>query len=223
MYEDSFILIGVVCEEEKRINRITNKFADCGRESAKTFMERDADAVQVYGQHVSDAFHMSDYFIDNTVDQYLRQTEPNPNWDINEKLSRLVKIVTHDELVRPMIGETAMYHAYSSKMQSACLSRQVGAALVDSKGNVIATGTNEVPKAGGGVYGESFEKDVFEGRCALFADTSKRFCSNTREQNAIISDVIDKIDELRTSSPARRAILPMALRKTRIGELLAGC
>ena len=45
-------------------------------------------------------------------------------------------------------------------MRSACLSRQVGCALMDSAGTLIATGTNEAPRAGGGVYGETFELGV---------------------------------------------------------------
>ena len=38
-----------------------------------------------------------------------------------------------------------MFHAYGARMRSDCLSRQVGAALLNSGGSLIATGTNEVP------------------------------------------------------------------------------
>jgi len=220
IYEDSFVLIGVVCEEEKRINRITTKYHDCGRDAAIAFMERDADAKVGYGQHVEKAFHLADFFVDNTVEQTLKGGEGNPDWLVIERLSRLVKIVTHIELIRPEIAETAMYHAHNSRMQSACLSRQVGAALVDRAGNVIAVGTNEVTKAGGGVYGESFAPSNIEARCGMFHDDTKRFCRNTREQNAIIQNVIDAIQELKEASQDRKDKLPLELRKTRIGELL---
>jgi deoxycytidylate deaminase len=183
-------------------------------------MRRDSDAVESHGQHVANAFHLSDYFIDNTVDRLLPNETPNPDWDLVERLSRLVKIITHIELVRPMIAETAMHHAYSAQMQSACLSRQVGAAVVDKCGNVVATGTNEVPKAGGGVYGESFKPDSFEGRCGLFADPAKRYCRNTTEQNAIIDELIQSIPELSGATPERKSKLAIELRKTRIGGLL---
>ncbi len=220
IYEDSFVSIGVVCEEEKRIDRIGTKYRDGGKGEALDFMKRDANAAEPHGQHVAGAFHLSDYFIDNTVDRFLQNDIPNPDWDLVERLSRLVKIITHVELVRPVIAETAMHHAYSAQMQSACLSRQVGVAVVDKIGNLVATGTNEVPKAGGGVYGEAFERDTFEGRCALFADPTKRFCRNTTEQNVIIEELIQAIPELSSTEPRRKAKLAIDLRRTRIGELL---
>lgn len=220
IYEDSFVLIGVVCEEEKRIARIGTKYRDGGRESACEFMKRDADAGVGHGQHVADAFHLADYFVDNTVDRLLPNQSPNPAWNLVERLSRLVKVITHSNLIRPDTAETAMHHAYSAQMQSACLSRQVGAALVDKSGNVVATGTNEVPKAGGGVYGESFQSDTFEGRCALFSDPEQRYCRNTTEQNEIVNEMIQSIQELASAKDERKETLKKELRKTRIGELL---
>ena len=209
----------MVCEEEKRIARIGKKYSDGGRSAALDFMQRDADAKEKYGQHVGDAFHLSDYFLDNTVDR-TKDGRANPEWGVAENLSRLVKIVTHSELVRPTVAEAAMHHAYSAKMQSACLSRQVGAAVVDICGNVVATGTNEVPRAGGGVYGESFEVEDDDARCAMFGDQNERYCRNTREQNEIIKELLEDIKELREASPERRLRMTTELRKTRIGGLL---
>ncbi len=86
-----------------------------------------------------------------------------------------------------------MYHAYGARMRSACLSRQVGAALMDKKGNVLSTGTNEVPRAGGGVYGGFFQEFTDrdpeyddDHRCAVHGG----YCRNTREQNEIISELM---------------------------------
>lgn len=220
IYEDSFVLIGVVCEEEKRIKRISTKYSDAGREAALDFMTRDADSDIKHGQHVAAAFDLADFFIDNTVEREITNGTANPDWDIAERLSRLVKIITHFEVVRPEISETAMHHAYGAQLQSACLSRQVGAAVVDKIGNVISTGTNEVPKAGGGVYGESFAGDVLDGRCAMFYDPNKRYCRNTREQNEIIKELINKIPELNNASSERKRDLELELRKTKIGALL---
>jgi deoxycytidylate deaminase len=113
-----------------------------------------------------------------------------------------------------------MHHAHGAMMQSACLSRQVGAALVDAAGNVIATGTNEVPKAGGGVYGESFEGVEVDDRCAFRRTADKRFCNNTREQNKIIDELIGDIQELSVLPIDRKKALAADLRATRIGSLL---
>jgi len=120
-----------------------------------------------------------------------------------------------------------MHHAYSAQMQSACLSKQVGAAVVDANGNVVATGTNEVPKAGGGVYGESFERSIHDARCAYFREQDERFCRNTRTQNEIINELLatfkellKDIKEIRELSDERTKQLAVQLRKTRIGGLL---
>ena len=45
-----------------------------------------------------------------------------------------------------------MYTAFSASLKSACLSRQVGAAITDDEGTILATGCNDVPKFGGGLY-----------------------------------------------------------------------
>ena len=55
----------------------------------------------------------------------------------------------------PTRHEYAMYIAHAAGAQSACLSRQVGAAITTDDGNIIATGRNDVPKAGGGLYSEA--------------------------------------------------------------------
>jgi len=220
VYQEAFVLIGVVCEEKKRLDRIVHKYADAGHERAKAFMKRDAEAKEKHGQHVADTFHLSDFFVDNTVDRLQPNGDANPAWDINERLARLVNILTHSDVVRPDMAETAMHHAHGAMMQSACMSRQVGAALVDRAGNIISTGTNEVPKAGGGVYGETFGRSEIDDRCALRRTADKRYCSNTREQNRIIEDLISEIPELAALDADRKRALAVDLRRTRIGGLL---
>lgn len=218
IYGGAFILVGVVCEEERCLKRVQKKY-DAGETAASAFMGRDAGAQEPYGQHVNDAFHLSDFYVDNTPEREIHG-EPNPAWDINEHLSRLVKILIHSELMRPTSAETAMYHASIAAMRSACLSRQVGAALVDREGTILATGTNEVPKAGGGVYGEGFSAEDADARCAFRKGDKIKFCRNTREQNEIINELIEKIPELSGTTGKRREELSLQLRRTRIGELI---
>jgi deoxycytidylate deaminase len=224
VYQDSFVLVGIVCDTKVRLQRITKKYNNAGQADAEKFMARDARAKEKFGQRVSDAFHLADFFVDNTVDRFVDGGEPNEDWNINEKLSRLIKIMTASEVVRPEISETAMHEAYGAAMRSACLSRQVGAALLDQKGVVIATGTNEVPRAGGGVYGVSFfEEDDGEDhdhdhRCAY--RRIGKFCSNTREQNTIIDELISDIPELKNLDTKRKSALKDELRDGRIGDLL---
>jgi deoxycytidylate deaminase len=219
VYGDAFALVGVVCDEKEREKRLTEaffEFRDRRRPETlreiREFMERDAnDAVKPHGQHVRDAFHESDFFVDNTPPE----SDPAAR-TMNEDLGRLVDIISHARVVRPTIAETAMHHAYSAKLRSSCMSKQVGAALVDRSGNVVATGTNEVPKAGGGVYGEGFYSDPRSDSRCVFRDTP--FCSNTREQNFIIDELLQRFPRL-TDGRTREEVI-RELRRTRIGGLI---
>lgn len=219
VYGPTFALVGVVCEEDVRKERLLGKFFnDKERKKVENiklvedFMRRDAGENQAkHGQHVSDAFFEADYFIDNTQD--------DPSEDgakITPHLGRLVDIIVHDRIVRPTQAETAMHHAYSARLRSACLSRQVGAALTDHAGNILATGTNEVPQPGGGVYGETRSPaDAHDHRCAMQVS---KFCSNNRYQNKIIEELIKAVPEL-DKHPQRSGLIGI-IRETRIGQLL---
>lgn len=224
LYQSAFTLVGVVCDEEVRVQRLTHKFADAGEPKARDFMARDGSAKEKHGQRVEKAFHLADCFIDNSIARTRPDSSPNPDWKVPEQLSRIVKIVTHSEVIRPYSSETAMYVASGAERRSACLSRQVGAALLDRAGNVVATGTNEVPKAGGGLYGQGFEGQAgpdgpVDDRC--FQKNQR--CSNTVEQNRIIDELVtllESVPGLETAVAARRDVLAGKLRESRIGELL---
>lgn len=217
IYRDAFVLIGVVCEHGVRKTRISEKYRDAGLDRADEFMRRDAKAGPKHGQRVSDAFHLSDFFIDNTAQRYLENDpkKSNPDWDINESLLRLINLVSHEKIERPKLSETAMYKAAGAGMRSACLSRQVGAALVDSEGNIISTGTNEVPKAGGGVYGESFDEDAEDDRCFI----TKKICSNTVEQSKISKQIAEDLKPF-LAEGVKDVELVQTLKDGRVGGLL---
>jgi hypothetical protein len=70
LYGHAFVLIGVVCSEPTRRERLIDGYFS-GREKHKReniakiddFMRRDADDVEhSYGQHVTDTFHEADFF-----------------------------------------------------------------------------------------------------------------------------------------------------------------
>lgn len=225
VYQDAFVLIGVVCDEKIRLQRIMEKYKNAGKSDGEELMKRDAKAASKFGQRVTDAFHLSDFFIDNTPDRTLDGGAANPDWNVNDHLSRLVKIVSHSDIVRPSTEETAMHHAYGAALRSACLSRQVGAALVDKTGNIVSTGTNEVPRAGGGVYGETFDTDhtdhVDDHRCAYRQiNGDAPFCSSTVEQNQLIKRLIEEIPELNAADAIRKQKLIQELRSSGVGDLL---
>jgi deoxycytidylate deaminase len=218
IYGDAFVLIGVVSEYEERLQRISSKYEDAGEAAAKKFMQRDAKAPEKHGQRVSDAFHLSDFFVDNTEKRILRDGKANPKWEVSQDLERLTMLVSHASVARPTTAETAMHAAAGAAMRSACLSRQVGAALIDGVGNLVATGTNEVPKAGGGVYGSGFVQGLPDHRCAY----TNKYCSNTFHQKAIAEELLQEVlgDDVRLKDASFRDAALKRIRDGRIGDLL---
>lgn len=92
---------------------------------------------------------------------------------------------------------------------------------MDSKGDIVATGSNEVPRAGGGVYGDIFAENAdidpppgFDHRCFKFGG----YCRNTREQVQIVEELLAAIPEF--AAVPKTADLVTRLRKTRIGQLI---
>ncbi|MFK5979723.1 MAG: anti-phage dCTP deaminase [Rhizobiaceae bacterium] len=219
IYQDAFALIGIVCDPLVRETRITENLFDRGewateetKTSVRDFLERDQDAPEKYGQHVSDTFHEADFFVDNSESG----SDDLSMTGMNDPLSRFVSLVAQGSIIRPTTAETAMHHARSAQMRSACLSRQVGSALVDKHGNVVATGTNEVPKSGGGVYGEGFDSHLEQDHRCAFRES--KFCSSNKEQNEIINELIDAFPSL--TKNAKREDVLKTIRDTRIGGLI---
>lgn len=219
VYQEAFALVGIVCDptvREKRIRENLFDRADWGEQSTKdqvkSFLDRDEDAPEKFGQHVSDTFHEADFFVDNSAEGH----DDLSITGMNDQLKRFVSLIAQDRIVRPTIAETAMHHARSAQMRSACLSRQVGAALVNQGGTIVSTGTNEAPRAGGGVYGEEAGQDQFTDHRCAFKETV--YCSSNKEQNKIIEELIDAFPEL-TAKEDRLNVLKK-IRGTRLGGLI---
>ncbi|WP_313446293.1 anti-phage dCTP deaminase [Brevundimonas sp.] len=189
IYDQSFRLIAVHAERQVRSSRIIGKttsgakFAGASEVEAKTFMDRDEkDGKSDNGQQVREAFYLADYFVNNNS----KDLEAS----VSDDLDRFANLILGSGLVRPTKSERAMYHAQAAALQSSCLSRQVGAALISKGGEVIGTGTNEVPAFGGGVYSEEKKED---NRCHAWkwSDGNVVFvgCHNDRKK----ANVRDKV------------------------------
>ncbi|MGF6540554.1 anti-phage dCTP deaminase [Paraburkholderia youngii] len=223
VYQEAFCLIGVVCETEQREKRLKDeKCRDSSAFDIEAFIARDEDSGITNGQKVTETFHLADFFVNNTPERFLDDgnkghKRENPLWDVNDQLGRLFDLLTHSQLVRPTPSETGMFHAHGAQMRSACLSRQVGAALLDQQGNLVSTGTNEVPRPGGGVYGGTFVNFGVEPepdhRCAF----SSRECSNNKVAEEIFSELVETLPELQAID---QNYLRKKLKKTALGRLI---
>jgi deoxycytidylate deaminase len=193
VYDQSFRLVAVHCARPEREQRLSGdvrsaaKYSGVDKSKILQFMDRDEkDSKNDAGQRVRDSFHLSDFFLDNS-----KNTQSGVG--MNDDIDRFIKLILNAGLVRPTIGEKAIYKAFASAKQSACLSRQVGAVILSESGQIIATGTNDPPKFGGGVYNEDSSPDH---RCFSWKWTQGTGglefsgCHNTRKKNELQNEIV---------------------------------
>lgn len=150
VYRNMFFLFGVFCPEEKRRKNLINE--DMKSSDASLIMERDEKQEEEFGQQLTDTLQYADFFINND----------HPNIESIDA-DRFLNLILGAKIISPTKDEFAMFIAQSAALRSECLSRQIGAAILSKDGEIIATGYNDVPKKGGGLYSCEDKKDDF--RC----------------------------------------------------------
>ena len=118
----------------------------------KKVIARDLGEAGTFGQMTRKVFSLSDFFVCN--DQKIDE--------LRRKLRRFLEIIFDVNIHTPTPDEAAMYDAEAAGASSACMSRQVGAAIVSEGGELVAVGRNDVPKFGGGLYTED-DQSVWDG------------------------------------------------------------
>src|SRR5262249_42595327 len=120
------------------MNTPSNEIAD----KVEYLIARDAsEDSDYYGQHLRDTFHLADAFVDGINKQ-----------EMAIKLNRFIYALYGKTDIAPTKEEYGMYAAKSASLRSSDLSRQVGAAIITTEGEIVTQGCNEVPKAMGGTY-----------------------------------------------------------------------
>lgn len=145
-YRNNFYLIGLLRNLNERKKNLHEELID--EKQINELIERDRKDKD-YGQQVQDTITLSDYFIRN-----IDLAE-----EIKNSVSRLISLIHGTDHITPTRNETGIYNAYSASLRSACLSRQVGSCIMDESGNILATGCNDVPEYGGGLYSHESKLD----------------------------------------------------------------
>jgi len=143
IYGDAFHLIGLYSPRSARAQFLTT--LGMSMEDAEALIVRDEDEQTDWGQQLRNTFHLADVFIEMRADS--TSTEHS-----HRQLSRFLDLLFGTRIISPTRDEYGMYLAEAAALRSADLSRQVGAAILDQDGEVLALGGNEVPMAGGGQY-----------------------------------------------------------------------
>lgn len=204
IYPEGFYLIGVHADEKRRHDHLTQGLR-LTPEEADSLMRRDEDEHVRHGQRTSDTFHLSDFFvrIDENQDK------------LKHSLWRILDILFGYPYATPTFDEYAMFMAFSAALRSADLSRQVGAVVARDK-EIIATGANDCPKFGGGLYWPEFDDECNE---IIDAEDGRDYMrgedKNKVEQQRIIDDILTRAGDA-VSDPEK---LRKAMEASRIADI----
>ena len=95
-----------------------------------------------YAQDVDSCVCNADVYLFNNVAGF---GDAENHFRLLEAVVRNVSLAMYPGLVRPTSVERCMQIALGAKVNSGCLSRQVGAVVTDSQYNILAIGWNDVP------------------------------------------------------------------------------
>jgi deoxycytidylate deaminase len=182
VYREVLYVVGVFSPVATREQNLKNKGLDV-TEVAR-LMDRDSGEELAEGQTVGKTFPLCDFFL---------RMESSTEVQLRNRVERFLHLILGTKIITPTRAETAMYAAASAAGNSACLSRQVGAAVTDSDGEILAAGWNDVPKPFGGLYQTDHEKDPtgeHDMRC-WNKDGGK--CFNDQEKDGLARQIIESL------------------------------
>ena len=211
IYAEGFYLIGVYADAEQRLKYLIQDDRMSKHEAMK-LIERDEDEYKydgtTGGQSTRDTFHIADFFVHDA------------NHDVRRNsLLRIVDILFGHPYHTPTFDEFAMYMAFASALRSGDLARQVGAVVAKNE-EVLATGANDCPRYGGGLYwpeknpASGFISDIPNGR-----DYKRGYDSNSIEKEKILEEIIKCIRPYLKSEPDNLEHVRKILNESRIRDI----
>ncbi len=177
-YEERLLTFTVFCPSRVRKERLTNK--GISSRTIDSIFERDEYELDTHGQKVRDTAYLSDFFIRNASDNTV---------SVEVTIRRYLEIIFGVKIHSPTNDESGMAKAFGAAANSACMSRQVGASVYDRDGKLLATGCNDVPKFGGGIYSETADLSK-DHRCYNWKE---KVCHNDFEKSDIYKDLVNAL------------------------------
>lgn len=145
----AFYAMAVTCDDEDRVERmeqlnLTKKDIKAIDDREYSGNKKQLDSYDNFvSQNLQDCIQKSDIFIANSG----KSSEINQNKRyLNAQLIRYVALMLRPGLVTPTREERCMQLAFVAKLNSGCISRQVGAAVADENYSIKSVGWNDVPK-----------------------------------------------------------------------------
>lgn len=194
VFQQAFCMVGVVASDGTRRKRLREqKGFDDGAFLQISRIDADEGGLE-FGQKAIHAVTESDYFFANDHTQLS---------GIQQEANRLTGLIFGTEIHTPRADEFGMQAAFKAAARSGCLSRQVGAAIVDKHGQIIGTGHNDVPCFGGGLYCSESDPDE---RC----HARGRKCYNDEHKQSIIDQLLA---DLKKAGALRKTVVPTDVEK----------
>ncbi|WNZ54704.1 anti-phage dCTP deaminase [Microbulbifer sp. MKSA007] len=208
IYADGFYLIGIHADEKRRRNYLTED-KSCNQAQAEELIKTDENETIDHGQKTRDTYHLADFFLNLG----------NNNDQVKNRLQRFLELIFSHPYKNPTFDEFAMFMAFNSSVRSGDLSRQVGA-VISREEQIIATGANDAPKSGGGLYWAKEDPETGEINDHPDGKDYKRDGdSNKKAQAEIIGDIIDALANQELVNPERQKDLEKILKDSKISDL----
>ena len=141
MYPSGFVLVSAYEAEQDRRKHLS-KQKGMSDDEASHLIDRDGEEAKVpHGQRLNSTFHLADFFLHIT----------DSRDQLEADVRRMVQLWFGNPFITPTFDEYAMFMAFAAGLRSADLSRQVGAVVARDR-QILSTGANDCPQAGGGLY-----------------------------------------------------------------------
>ncbi|NMJ42812.1 cytidine deaminase [Roseomonas sp. JC162] len=189
VYGSAFFAIAVYLPKGARVKRLAKRIRDTRdilrsegyEEEARRLIDRDEkEDGDEFGQSVRDAFPECDVFLDASDDDALTR-----------QIARFVDILFSHPFRTPTQEEYGLFHARAAALRSADLSRQVGAVIANTDGDILVAGCNEVPKFGGGAVWEGSDA----GPPSDIRDFHLGFDSSARMKKEILEEIFGRLKD----------------------------
>jgi len=158
VYKQAFFQVSIYSRRGARIDHLSRVFAkgehssfvQSFRSKAEELCQKDENEIEEpHGQRVGTIFHDADFIV--SLDAQ--------NVAVTAQVSRFCDLLFSSNAISPTAMEYGLYLAKAAALRTLDLSRQVGAAIFSENGQIVALGSNEVPKASGGTYWANEEWD----------------------------------------------------------------
>ena len=136
----SFYLVAVSTDDNERIRRLGEKLSheQIKALDSKEYPSKLKDESRFTNQDIGACLQLADIYLYNPYES------TNEKYFITELIVKYITLMKHPGLITPTSVERCMQIAYNAKLNSGCLSRQVGAVITDSHYSVKAVGWNSV-------------------------------------------------------------------------------